>query len=81
MYIYIYIYTHSRGLPQVKPSSHAGTQAGGRAHIGFPFCWLGFLGAAFGSLVSGALMQALDGGAGLSGWRWLFIVQVGLYTI
>ena len=35
----------------------------------------GFFAFSFGSLVSTALMQALDGVSGLSGWRWLFVLQ------
>lgn len=29
----------------------------------------------FGGLIAGALLQRLDGARGLSGWRWLFLVE------
>jgi hypothetical protein len=33
------------------------------------------LSGAFGSVVSGAITSSLDGAHGISGWRWLFIVE------
>ncbi|KAI9329897.1 major facilitator superfamily domain-containing protein [Zopfochytrium polystomum] len=35
---------------------------------------------AFGGLIAGSVIGALDGAGGLSGWRWLFVVE-GLATV
>ncbi|KAI8458023.1 major facilitator superfamily domain-containing protein [Phakopsora pachyrhizi] len=45
----------------------------------FFFC-SAVIGSAFGGLLAGFILEGLDGTRGISGWRWLFIIE-GLITI